>query len=147
MAKKRKTRKTEGETQTGMGEFTPDRMSRLTAPPELEDPGNRKRWGLGEKAEDRGPYMVELNVQYVDGLAGAATAFVQLFNSIQSACLKRANNGSRGYSITSSARDSRPGATVRPSALAVLRLITSANLVGCSIGRSAGLLPLSILST
>ena len=27
---------------------------------------------------------------------------------------------------------------VRPSALAVLRLITGSNLVGCSIGRSAG---------
>ena len=64
-----------------------------------------------------------------------------------SACLKGANSGSRSYSITSSARDRRPGATVRPRALAVLRLITSSNFDGCSIGRSAGLLPLSILST
>jgi hypothetical protein len=79
MAKKKKTGKSKGETQTGMGGFRGDRLSRLTTPPELEDPANRKRWGLAEKAEDRGPYMVELNVQYVDGLAGAATAFVQLF--------------------------------------------------------------------
>ena len=33
------------------------------------------------------------------------------------------------YSITSSARSSNDGGTVRPSALAVLRLITSPNLV------------------
>src|SRR6516164_10235757 len=36
--------------------------------------------------------------------------------------------------------------TVRPSALAVLRLITSWNLVGCWTGRSAGLAPFRILS-
>ena len=35
---------------------------------------------------------------------------------------------------------------VRPRALAVLRLMTSANLVGCSTGRSAGLAPLRILA-
>ena len=36
---------------------------------------------------------------------------------------------------------------VIPSALAVLRLTTSSNLVGCSIGRSPGLAPFRILST
>src|SRR5262249_21914909 len=51
------------------------------------------------------------------------------------------------YSITSSARASKVGGTVMPSALAVLRLITSSYLVGCCTGRSAGLAPLSILST
>ena len=35
------------------------------------------------------------------------------------------------YSITSSALASSEGGTVRPSALAVLRLITNSNLVGC----------------
>ena len=45
------------------------------------------------------------------------------------------------HSITSSARASRVGGTSRPSALAVLRLITSSNLVGCSIGKSAGFAP------
>ena len=48
------------------------------------------------------------------------------------------------YSITSSARLSRIGAMSRPSAFAVLRLITSSNLVGKATGRSAGLLPLRI---
>src|SRR5438128_8385674 len=51
------------------------------------------------------------------------------------------------HSITSSARASSVGGTSRPSALAVLRLITSSNVVGCSTGRSAGLAPLRILST
>src|ERR1019366_9541788 len=50
------------------------------------------------------------------------------------------------YSITSSARASSIGGTARPIALAVLRLITSSNLVGCSIGRSLGFAPLKILS-
>src|SRR5262249_3877552 len=45
------------------------------------------------------------------------------------------------YWITSSARPSSDGGIVRPSALAVLRLMTSSNLIGCSTGRSAGLAP------
>jgi hypothetical protein len=51
------------------------------------------------------------------------------------------------YSITSSARASSIGGTVRPMALPVLRLTISSNLVGCSTGRSLGLAPLKILST
>src|SRR5215510_11167894 len=53
----------------------------------------------------------------------------------------------RAYSITSSARASREGGTVIPRALAVLRLITRSNLIGCSTGRSVGFAPLRILST
>jgi hypothetical protein len=34
--------------------------------------------------------------------------------------------------------------TVRPGVFAVLRLITNSNFVGCVIGKSAGLVPLSI---
>ena len=48
------------------------------------------------------------------------------------------------HSITSSAPARSVCGTVRPSALAVLRLITSSNLVGCWTGRSAGLAPLRI---
>jgi hypothetical protein len=40
------------------------------------------------------------------------------------------------YSITSSASASSLSGTVRPSALAVLRLITKSNFVGCMIGKS-----------
>jgi tRNA(fMet)-specific endonuclease VapC len=39
------------------------------------------------------------------------------------------------------------GGMVRPIACAVLRLITKSKVVGCSTGRSAGLVPLRILST
>src|SRR5262249_61751707 len=46
------------------------------------------------------------------------------------------------YSITSSARASRGGGTSRPRALAVGKLMTSSNLVGCITGRSAGFSPL-----
>src|SRR6516165_1525467 len=51
------------------------------------------------------------------------------------------------HSITLSARRTRPAGTSCPIALAVLRLITSSNVVGCSTGRSAGFAPLSILAT
>src|SRR6266700_1027107 len=51
------------------------------------------------------------------------------------------------YLITSSAWNRSAGGIVRPSALAVLRLMTSSNFMGCSTGRSPGLAPLRILST
>jgi Transposase len=51
------------------------------------------------------------------------------------------------YWITSSARASTAGGIVRPRALAVFRLMTSSNFVGCSTGRSLGFAPLRILST
>src|ERR1700732_345299 len=38
-----------------------------------------------------------------------------------------------------------PVGVVKPSALAVFRLLTSSNVVGCCIGRSAGFSPLRIL--
>jgi hypothetical protein len=53
----------------------------------------------------------------------------------------------RGYSMTSSARASSVGGTSRPSTLAVVRLMTRSNLVGCSTGISAGFVPRRILST
>jgi hypothetical protein len=51
------------------------------------------------------------------------------------------------HSIISSARATRVGGTGSANALAVLRLMTSSNLVGSSTGRSAGLEPLRIRST
>src|SRR5262249_49197801 len=51
----------------------------------------------------------------------------------------------RDHSITSSARTSSVGGRSRPSALAVLRLMTNSNLVGNSTGRSATGVPFSIL--
>src|SRR5215831_19169184 len=52
-----------------------------------------------------------------------------------------------GASITSSTRSRNDSGIVRPSALAVVRLMTRSNLVGCSTGMSPGLAPRRILST
>jgi hypothetical protein len=51
------------------------------------------------------------------------------------------------HSITSSARAKTIGGIVNPSALAVIRLMTSSTLVLCWIGKSAGLAPLRIFPT
>ena len=48
--------------------------------------------------------------------------------------------------MISSARASTAGGIVSPRVFAVLRLITSSNLVGCSTGKSAGLAPFRITS-
>src|SRR5262249_48177341 len=51
------------------------------------------------------------------------------------------------HSITSSARRRKASGIFSPSTLAVVRLTTRSNLVGCSTGRSAGFAPRRILST
>ena len=53
----------------------------------------------------------------------------------------------RAHSMTWSARPSSDWGIVSRSALAVLRLMTSSNFVGCSTGRSAGFAPFKILLT
>jgi hypothetical protein len=50
------------------------------------------------------------------------------------------------YSITSSARNRNDSGIFRPRALAVVRLMTKSNLVGCSTGMSLGFAPRKILS-
>src|SRR5258705_9710755 len=57
--------------------------------------------------------------------------------------LDRTSFAWRTHSITSSASASSLSGTVRPSAIAALRLMTSSNLVGNRNGRSAGFAPLS----
>src|SRR5262249_41957442 len=51
------------------------------------------------------------------------------------------------HSMTSSALASSESGTVRPSVLAVLRLIASSYLIGACTGRSAGVSPLRMRST
>src|SRR5262249_48285227 len=51
------------------------------------------------------------------------------------------------HSITSSARSRIAVGSSSPIALAVFRLTTNSNLLGCSIGRSAGFVPVAIRST
>jgi hypothetical protein len=61
--------------------------------------------------------------------------------------LSAAPRRSVAYWITSSAVANSVSGMVRPSALAVLRLMTSSNLVGACTGRSAGFSPLRMRST
>src|SRR5262249_6145076 len=51
------------------------------------------------------------------------------------------------HSMTSSARASSVGGISRPRALAVVRLMTRSNLVGCKTGKSAGFSPLRMRLT
>src|SRR3954452_12067093 len=60
---------------------------------------------------------------------------------------RRRTGSASFHSITSSARARSDCGTVMPSLLAVFRLMTSSNLVGCSTGRSAGLAPFRIFPT
>ena len=53
----------------------------------------------------------------------------------------------QNYLITRSALANTFGGIVTPICFAVFRLITSSNFIGCSTGRSAGLVPFKILST
>lgn len=55
-----------------------DRLTRVTVSPELDNAENRVRWKLENKEQKRGSYLVELNVQYISGLPGAAKAFIEL---------------------------------------------------------------------
>src|SRR4051812_6465477 len=61
--------------------------------------------------------------------------------------LDRTSFAWRTHSITSSLSASSVGGIARPSDLAVLRLITSSNLVGCSTGKSPGFAPFKMRST
>jgi GAF domain-containing protein len=87
-------------------------------------------------------------------------ARTQESNRRQFACLLRARRerpGSRAaeqrderaasHSITSSARNRNDSGIVKPIALAVVRLMTSSNLDGCSTGISPGFVPRKTLST
>jgi subtilisin family serine protease len=78
-------------------EFSPDKLSRQTAPPDLEDDDNRRRWKLGTSEEDRGPYLVELNVLHVDGLSGATNAFRGLFEEVFG---PRSASGGKPWNLT-----------------------------------------------
>src|SRR5262245_54052054 len=49
------------------------------------------------------------------------------------------------HSINSSARNRNGSGIIRPSALAVVKLMTRSNLVGCSTGMSAGFAPQNLV--
>ena len=84
---------------------------------------------------------IRLDTGLVDGLK-----VLDPERSIREAAVSNRSKA-RPYSITSSARASSAGGTVRPSALAVLRFIASSNFVACMTGRSAIFAPLTIFPT
>jgi hypothetical protein len=60
---------------------------------------------------------------------------------------RRSKGGCVTHSITSSALTNSDGGMSRPSAFAVVKLITSSNLLGCCTGRLEGWAPLRMRST
>ena len=54
----------------------------MTAPPELDKEENRRKWKLEVMEYKRGPYLIELNVQFAGGLSGAKEQFLTLFNEV-----------------------------------------------------------------
>lgn len=69
------------------------------------------------------------------------------FGSVESGKCPTIGFFARLYSITLSAAVSKIAGTVRLSAFAAFRLMTSSKEVGCWIGRSAGLAPLRTFPT
>jgi hypothetical protein len=92
---------------------------------------------------------IDLTVQSsIDAVLSAEAAFTSRRASSASPRAAGARwSAARRYSITWSARANTDCGMLSPSALAVFRLMTNSNVVGCSIGRSRGLAPLRILST
>ena len=82
------------------------------------------------------------------GLEACATAHVAGLLCARSerprgcSAAEQCNERAPFHSITSSARASSDGGTVRPSVLAVWALMTGSNFDVCTTGRSAGLAPL-----
>ena len=67
--------------------------------------------------------------------------------SVETVQDRNSRTGKSHHSINSSALACSVSGTVSPSALAVLRLMISSNLVGCCIGKSEGFSPLRIRPT
>jgi subtilisin family serine protease len=54
------------------------KFARTFVPPELYDPQKRRDWKLEDEPGGRGPYVVELNLQHIEGLAGAIATLKEL---------------------------------------------------------------------
>lgn len=67
---------------SGFNENFRDQLTRVTVPPELDKEENRKRWKLESQKYKRGPYLIELNVQYKSGLPGAANEFLRIYDQV-----------------------------------------------------------------
>ena len=56
-----------------------DRFARTTRPEQLNDQKYWAKFGMPESNLTRGYFICELNITHIDGLAGAAQAFVDLY--------------------------------------------------------------------
>lgn len=83
-------------------EFLPrpvaDTFARRVAPPELYDAQKRREWKLGRTDEERGPYVIEFNLQHIEGLPGAKATLETLLKKLNSDDAPRADYISKTYS-------------------------------------------------
>src|SRR5688572_14575600 len=59
-----------------------DTFARRVAPPELYDPRKRREWKLGRNDNERGPYVIEFNLQHIEGLPGAIATLDTLLKKL-----------------------------------------------------------------
>ncbi|NHA69820.1 S8 family peptidase [Phycicoccus flavus] len=74
-------------------------FARTFAPAPLYDKAKRDEWQLETGRDRRGPYIVELNVQHAEGLAGAHAAFLQCHAAIASSRTPEPATISRTYLV------------------------------------------------
>src|SRR5262245_41776376 len=83
-------------------EFLPrpvaDTFARRVAPPELYDPQKRREWKLGRNDDERGPYVIEYNLQHIEGLPGAIATLETLLKKVNTNDAPRAEYISKTYS-------------------------------------------------
>jgi hypothetical protein len=106
----------------------------------------RVRVGHGRPIRDAERRLEESTADLGASMAAARRSAAARIDAVEISDRPEADIG-RNYWITSSARIVSEGGMVRPSALAARRLTTRRYFRGCSIGNSAGLAPLRILST
>jgi subtilisin family serine protease len=59
-----------------------DRFARTFVPPELFDEEKRSEWKLEQGEDRRGPYVIELNLQHLGGLAGSIATLHELHKAM-----------------------------------------------------------------
>jgi subtilisin family serine protease len=57
-------------------------FGRVKLPRELNSADRREEWGLPREENQRGPYIIELNLQHIEGLPGATAALQSLCSDI-----------------------------------------------------------------
>ena len=126
------------------GRPSPQRYSILMVRPSIQ-PSSRSRW---TKAAAHAPCEIAV-LEPKNPMVGGVPACCAVATSGHATAAPPSSvmNSRRSHSITSSARASSVGGISRPSALAVLRLITSSNRSGAWTGSPLGFSPSRMRST